>query len=319
MRGQIHFLGPQRPAPNLSPVLAGLEGTGSVVAITAGWRHDEAETRALRQVVGDRLVELPLYRWFEGLGGNALMPAWHARQQRILAIKDVHRVRLHQALGAVRRLLDAEARGANEAGSPLRWAIDDVRRIDQQYLDQVDGLAADHPECLAPWEDPSVLPLHREASDTLAAAHTILLPGGHVGVLRNRLFFFGLDRVLPAVRARGTHLVAWSAGAMVLTERVVLFYDDPPDGPSYPELFGDGIGLVRGVVALPHARRRLRLDDARRVALLATRFAPAACVALENGAWLDRQGGVLVNRGTPESALRLHADGTVVPIPAGAE
>jgi hypothetical protein len=293
-------------------VLSILEGEGPVVAITAGWRHDESETSALREVVGDRLVELPLYRWFESLNAAGLQQAWHARQTRILAIKDLHRIRLHNALDSVRRLLDAEEDGAVEVQPLLQWALDDVRRVDNQLLEQIDGLTIDHPACAAPWEHPSVRELHLRASDLLASAHTVLIAGGHVGVLRNRLHFFGLDRVLRAVRARGTHLIAWGAGAMVLTERVVLFYDDPPDGPSYPELFGDGIGIVRGVVALPHARTRLRLDDARRIALLATRFAPAACITLEHGAWLDRQGGSLVNCGAPDTAMRLHRDGRVV-------
>lgn len=45
-----------------------------------------------------------------------------------------------------------------------------------------------------------------------------------------------------------------------------------------------GLGLARGVVALPHARRRLKLDDALRVRLIAQRFAPARAFALDEGA-----------------------------------
>ncbi len=317
MHGQIHFLGPQRPTPNLSQVLATLDGHGPVVAITAGWRHDEGETAALREVVGDRLVELPLYRWFEELESSELSRAWHRQQQRILGVKDLHRIRLHGALDSTRRLLDAETAEEGALQPLLQWAMDDVRRVDDQFLEQIAAISAEHPECLAPWQQPTVRDRHQEAADILASADTVLLAGGHVGVLRNRLFYFGLDRVLKAVRARGTHLIAWGAGAMVLTERVVLFYDDPPDGPTYPELFGEGIGLVRGVVALPHARRRLRLDDSRRVSLLAARFAPAACIALESGGWLDRQGGTLVNRGEPGTVQRLNRDGTVMPVGEG--
>jgi len=40
-------------------------------------------------------------------------------------------------------------------------------------------------------------------------------------------------------------------------------------------------------VLLPHARARLLLDDAPRMAVLARRFAPARCVPLEAGTRLE--------------------------------
>jgi hypothetical protein len=77
--------------------------------------------------------------------------------------------------------------------------------------------------------------------------------------------------------------VAWSAGAMVLTERVVLFHDDPPHGEPAAELLDAGLGLVRDIVALPDARRRLAMSDPDRLAALSRRFAPATCVTLDPG------------------------------------
>jgi hypothetical protein len=41
------------------------------------------------------------------------------------------------------------------------------------------------------------------------------------------------------------------------------------------------------VVLLPHARRRLRTDDALRMSVLARRFEPATCVVLDDGMALD--------------------------------
>ena len=43
-------------------------------------------------------------------------------------------------------------------------------------------------------------------------------------------------------------------------------------------------------MALPHARRRLDLEDPVRVSLFARRFAPDACVALDDGASLHWDG-----------------------------
>jgi cyanophycinase-like exopeptidase len=90
---------------------------------------------------------------------------------------------------------------------------------------------------------------------------------------------FGVAESLPAA----TPVVGWSAGAMALTDRILLFHDSPPQGPGDAEILGPGLGLAPGVVALPHASRRLDLADSGRVALLARRLAPELVVALDDG------------------------------------
>ena len=75
------------------------------------------------------------------------------------------------------------------------------------------------------------------------------------------------------------------------------------------EVFSAGVGLVRGVVALPDARSRLDLDNRTRMATLARRFAPAACLVLDAGTRVDLgPDGAL-----PEDAPVLRPDGTVRP------
>ena len=66
-------------------------------------------------------------------------------------------------------------------------------------------------------------------------------------------------------------MIAWSAGAMALTERVLLFHDRTPHGPSHAEFLDERAGLAARRVLLPHARRRLRIDDPARMAELAVR------------------------------------------------
>jgi enterochelin esterase-like enzyme len=68
---------------------------------------------------------------------------------------------------------------------------------------------------------------------------------------------------------------------MALTERIVLFHDRAPQGPGHPEVYGSGLSVLRNLVPLPHARARLLLDDAPRMAVFARRFAPARCPAGE--------------------------------------
>jgi len=60
------------------------------------------------------------------------------------------------------------------------------------------------------------------------------------------------------------------------------------------------------VVLLPHARARLLLDDAPRMAVFAQRFAPASCVLLEAGTRLELSDGLL-----PAGARVLGEDGHV--------
>jgi len=135
----------------------------------------------------------------------------------------------------------------------------------------------------------------------------LAIAGGHVGVLRNRLWLFD---VVPV--ARKGPILAWSAGSMALCERIVLFHDSPPQGPGDAEVFEEGFGVCPGIVPLPHARRRLRLDDPTRVSLFARRFAPARAVVMDDGAILhcDGTGG---RPGGEVPVTCLSANGQLVP------
>src|SRR5579859_6782436 len=118
----------------------------------------------------------------------------------------------------------------------------------------------------------------------LGGGAAVVVTGGHVGVLADVLHLFN---VAAALRSP---VIAWSAGAMALTERIVLFGDRSAHGPGHPEIYGAGLSVLRGVVPLPHARARLLLDDAARMSVFARRFAPARCVLLEHGTRIDADG-----------------------------
>jgi hypothetical protein len=115
----------------------------------------------------------------------------------------------------------------------------------------------------------------------------VAFAGGHVAALLNRLRLFDVASVVGE-----RPIVAWSAGAMALSERIVLFHDSPPWGAGNAEVLDHGLGLCPGVLPLPHARRRLRLQDPRRVDLLVRRFAPLRCVGLDEGSKLRGRGAV---------------------------
>ena len=106
----------------------------------------------------------------------------------------------------------------------------------------------------------------------------MVIAGGHVGVLLAVLHLFN---VAAALRSP---VIAWSAGAMALTDRIVLFHDRAPQGPGNAEIYGSGLSVR------PRHRARCR-TPARgccsttrdRMAVFARRFAPARCVLLEIG------------------------------------
>ena len=147
---------------------------------------------------------------------------------------------------------------------------------------------------------------HRaEVAEVLAGASALVVAGGHVGVLADVLHLFNIAAALRSP------VIAWSAGAMALAERIVLFHDRSAHGPGHPEVYTSGLSLIRGMVPLPHARARLLLNDAPRMAVFARRFAPARCVLLENGTRLD-----IGNGSWPGSTRVLTEDGHAITLEA---
>jgi hypothetical protein len=309
----LTVLGPQRPDPNLPHVLEALEVRGPVVMITAGWRHDEGETTALEKAIARPHQHLPLYQWFDRVMASdpELAHAYSERSDQMRAYKDLYRIRVRGALGVVERLLEHRDELPDLVDRELVRAIDTVRDIDDQMLDSLRDLRVAFPRMAHSIEHPEVKALRARAAEMIAEADTIVVAGGHVAVLLNRIQFFGIHTLLQDALDEGKSVVAWSAGAMVMTNRIALYYDDPPDGPAEAELLDHGLGFVPGVVFYPHARRRLRLQDANRIARLARRFAPAESLGLENGAWLEQTPLGWNNRGDPQSAFRLGIDGAV--------
>jgi peptidase E len=124
-----------------------------------------------------------------------------------------------------------------------------------------------------------------------------VVTGGHVGVLLHLLHVFGLAEMIRPP------LIAWSAGAMALSPRVVLFGDHAPYGHRDAEFHAAGLGLYDHGVPFPHARRRLLLTDPARQELLAARLAPYSGLLLDDGVRLD----LVDHAGLPADAVLLAA------------
>jgi hypothetical protein len=277
--------------------------TGPAALVTAGWQEREGEPGVVPDP-GVPVVELGLHaRGEQVFAGDAeLAVAYKARQLRLKLMQDFYRVRIDHAGQAARavavRSADPELLADEQVAS---LAV--IRQIDRDHLDRCRAVQAAFE---AAWQPRARAVLARHVEELRAAiepTHAIVIAGGHVAVLLNRLRLFGIAELAGA-----RPIVAWSAGAMALTERVVLFHDDPPHGQAISEVLDAGLGLARDLVVLPEPRLRLDLDDVVRVGELAQRYAPAVCVAVDHGAQIWVDGGRAVRA---VSAQRLDPSGIV--------
>jgi hypothetical protein len=162
--------------------------------------------------------------------------------------------------------------------------------VDAWYTASVKALYREFDQT-TPTSGSEVIGWHRgELDRAMADCVAVVLTGGHVGALLRalRMFRVRLPAELP--------VIAWSAGAMALTSQVVLFHDHAPQGISEAQLYDRGLGRLPRIVALPHARRRLRLEDRGRAGVLARRLSAYTCLLLDDG-----------------TSVRFEDDGSTVP------
>ena len=256
---------------------------GPIATITAGWQEREADDGELSAQLGEYDANLGLYRrWLDVQDRDPEYALGERLLQEVLAeLQDTYLLRLDYALRAV-YALQRRDRGGQLQADAVAQAVAAARELDAAHLRQVNEVRGEFFQRLPPHER-SVIAEHRTVvADLVGKAAALVIAGGHVGVLAHVLHLFNLAAALPS-RTAGSLVIAWSAGAMALADRIVLFHDRSPHGPGHPEIYGSGLSVVRDVVVLPHAGARLLLDDTPRMAVFSRRFAPARCILLENG------------------------------------
>lgn len=283
------ILGPQRRAPQLSSRLAAAGMRGPIAAITAGWQEREAELAALEEHLAQPVQDLRLYTRAEAVFAEDpdYQEAYRARQATLREAQDLYRLQLEHAKAAARDLYRMQP-VTPALRRARRAAVTALRRLDARHLASIGAVHRSFERQWRPAERPSIACHLTELKGIVDAASTVLIAGGHVAVLVNRLRLFGMRALLAS-----KPIAAWSAGAMALTTRVLLFHDRPPQGAGIAEVFERGLDLVPDAVFLPHAETRLALDDGERMALLARRLRPACCYTLDDGDWLLFRDGVL--------------------------
>lgn len=277
---------------------------GPVALITAGWQEREAEDKALVASLGVAAVNLTLHARSEAVFAQdkELSAAAKARQARLKSVNDFYRIRLDHAFEAARaisvRHVDPELLAEEQ-----RESVEALKQLDRDHLERCQ---ASHEQFVTSWspsERPSVSRHRHELRAMIADSEAVVVMGGHVVSLLNRMKLFDVVGL-----AKTQRWFAAAAGAMILTERIYLFHDFPPHGTGIAEVLDAGFGLVRDLVVLPDLRHRIRSDDRDGIARFVQRIAPAACVAMDPGARVYAEGGQV----TRTLCHHLRSDGSIL-------
>ena len=275
------LLGPQRFTTTVGTTVRSLELGGRIAMINAGWEERESDDDELNGHLDGRGVNLRLHhRMMDVLAKDEHFAAaaitFRDRQDELRAF---YGIRLQSAIDAVHAV---HHRTSIHGVGPLAEldAVEAVREVDRWYAAELAELYR-AVGATAPRVESGTIGWHMgEISATLANCAGVVVAGGNVRTLLRAMRVFDV-RIPPELP-----VVAWSAGAMALTDQVVLFHDFTPHGVTAAEVHDTGTGRLPGIIALPHAKRRLRIDDQERMAVLARRFPGHRMTLLDDGAVL---------------------------------
>ena len=273
------LLGPQRFRTTVGAAIRTVAPEGSVATVTAGWRDRESDTDELDATLEGRGRHLNLYgRLTDVLDSDQrFAEAALAHRDAVDELAGIYSLRLQRALDSVYTVQRRPVR-TDVATSAEADGVRAVQGIDKWYLDAIDQLHGEFRAAAPPQESEPIQRHRAEVAEAVGHASAIAIAGGHVGQLLRCLKLFEVD--LPPQLP----VVAWSAGAMSLTERVVLYHDRGPSGVVGSEVWDRGLGRAPRIVAMPHARRRLQMDEPMVLRVLARRFGDARCLLLDDGA-----------------------------------
>ncbi len=305
MKGAL--LGPQHVVSSVKTVVQALALDARVALVTAGWQEREDQDAELHELLGKKTLNLNLYKRGEQVFTSDLeyRKLHRAKQDHLRQRQEYYRYRINRFGDAaldIARLAAGSAYEEDEA----RVSIESIRNCDLAHLKHCRE-AREEFEHLAKQNERESIAKHREEiANILRSTKVLVIAGGHVAVLLNRLRMFGIAELLD-----NQILIAWSGGAMVTGEQVVLFHESPPQGRGVSEVMDEGLGLHHGILPLPNPKMRLQLDNPLRVGWLARRNVPNRCIAFDHGEY------VMFDKKKWFGAVGtqwLKADGTVTPV-----
>lgn len=282
----VTVLGPQRRTTATRTAVAELIPTGRIATINAGWRERESADAELGEVLGGRMVNLRLYqRWQELMAAD---PEYAAAERGLTELLEEQQAayaqRVFHAVAAIDEVNRRDKMPAVRAAA-VADGIRALRTLDSWHLAEVAGSRQQFYAATQIGERETVRAQRRELAELVDDSAGLVITGGHVGVLLHLLHVFGLvSMIKPPV-------ITWSAGAMALSDRVVLFGAHRPAGRRLPEVWAEGLGVFSGVLTFPHPRHRLPMHDPYQLALLARRFKGWTCLLFDDGVRVDLTGG----------------------------
>ena len=212
---------------------------GPVATVTAGWRDREKDDGELDEVLDGRSRNLHL---FTRLGhvvrhDPRFAEAAGAYNRAVDEASELYALRLQHALDAVYATSRRSVR-EDLVQSSLRAGLQAVRDIDAWFLWVLAELEAELRE-EGGVDSSDIIATHRgEVAEILSGAGLLAIAGGHVAYLSRCLRLFAVE---PPERLP---VIGWSAGAMVLTDLIVLYNDKGPEGVRPSEVWDRGLGRV---------------------------------------------------------------------------
>lgn len=277
------MLGPLGAQSNLSEIVNSLDIDGPIVSVTAGWRDSEGELDELQEQLGRPIEDLEIYHRSEQIlaGEPELLALHRERQDKLQELQRFYRIRLDPTLAAARKLLRSTGQ-ADLLRLEQRAAVTQVRALDRHHVARITSIHRDFDARRTGMAIHTAAQHLEEVHSKIEQAGLVLIAGGHVAVLLNRIRLFRLEDYLAR-----KPIIAWSAGAMALCDRVVLFHDNAPQGRRNAEVLDAGLGIAHKLVPLPHAKTRLDWSNQTRMALFSRRFSPARCCTLDSGSVIE--------------------------------
>ena len=281
------LLGPQPKHASLQKVLLELELRSPVALITAGWETEENQDHELQRVIGIDALNLNLFGRTEQLFADdpELIQGLQARQDELRHLRDDYNERLHLLLQAARKVAQRNDK-LIDWSAERESSIEMIRQLDRQHFQHSSRVIDDYENQLKVSERPLVIEHRQQLAELMERCNALLIAGGHVAIILNRLQIFGILDMRPDLLT-----IAWSGGAMALAEQVVFFHDSPPQGQGDAEVLRAGMGLFADILPLPDARSRLNLDNRSSVELFSRRFGHFQNVVFDEQTRLDRKRG----------------------------
>lgn len=277
------LLGPQRPITNLDSVFKQAAiPEGPIAVISTGWQEAEGDIDDVYQLVQRPLIDLKLYHRAEEIfhKDENFLKTYRVRQDQLKELQRLYHARLRQMMNATRKMYKATG-STDLIAVAQEHAMHQLRELDKHHLSRIADVYNDYAESLTDEQTNLIEEQKNSINESIKECSTVLITGGNVLIMLNRLQMFDMKDLLAS-----RHIVAWSAGAMVLSDLIVLYHERNPLGRRDPEVVGPGMGILPKRIFLPDANTRLRESDHIRLGIFSQRFAPSECITLNNGSHL---------------------------------